>query len=83
MSRKIVTCCCFALTALWVSGCGVEGDPEAPPPKTTTSTSATIGIGSNGASGGIATTISRGNTSLTVGSGTGRGCRYGGWRRCW
>ena len=83
MSAKTASLTICVLAFLALSGCGVDGEPQAPPPKTETSTSATIGVGSNGVTGGVASTISRGNVSLPLGTGTGRYCRGSFWGRCW
>ena len=45
-----------------LAACGVDGEPVQP------SVTTNIGVGSNGVSGGIGTTIIRGNMSVHVGT---------------
>ena len=64
-----------------VAACGVDGEPIPPgeeeedetvaqeTPATTASTSTVISVGSNGVNAGVATTLNRGNVSVTLGTG--------------
>lgn len=64
---------------LLLAACGVDGEPippgseeeevEAQAVPVTQSTSTVISVGSNGVNGGVATTLNRGNVSITLGTG--------------
>ena len=58
MKRALV-----GLAVLILAGCGVDGEPITP------STNATVSVGSSGTHVGVGTTLSKGNTSITLGTG--------------
>ncbi len=54
----------LALTAMVaLAGCGADGEPIRP------TTQAKVGVGSNGVTGSVGTTLTRGNVSVGLGIG--------------
>lgn len=57
---------------VFLAGCGVDGEPVPPgeeQPQVETDTSVVLSAGSHGAGAAVATTVRRGNVSITLGTG--------------